>query len=202
MWKIRKEKSTERERFHYVNGDNKSVLWIQVNSPFPLEGVLYLYKSCQIDKAKESCSIWIPKSLIWLRIDPNTPVWIDVEESPSLSSCSCLATDKDELTLGVATLFELRLGLRIEISVIGYDSYVNHRACSQSKLDDGSELTIPEVTTLRTSTRGWIDMCHNLRRVRKWPLHMPLCSILLGRGRELFLGRFQVPGVSDLDRVA
>jgi len=28
----------------------------------------------------------------------------------------------------------------------------------------------------------------------------PLCSLLLGRGRELFLERFQVPGVSDVDR--
>jgi len=53
----------------------------------------------------------------------------------------------------VDTLFELRLGLRIEIFVIGSDSYVNHPTCSQFKQDDSSELTVPEVTTRRTSTR-------------------------------------------------
>jgi len=43
---------------YYVNGDYKSVLWIRVNlAPFLLEGILYLYKSCQIDKVGESCSV-------------------------------------------------------------------------------------------------------------------------------------------------
>jgi len=38
----------------------------------------------------------------------------------------------------IAISFELRLDLRIDISVIGSDSYVNHPTRSQSKLDDGS----------------------------------------------------------------
>jgi len=67
----------------------------------------------------------------------------------------------------VGTLFELRLGLKIEIS----DSFVNHPTRSQSKLDDGSKLTVSEVTTCCISTRGWIDTCHDLGRVRKWSLH-------------------------------
>jgi len=52
--KIEKKKN-HREKFHYVNDDYKSVLWIRVNSPFPLEEILYLYKSCQIDKVRKSC---------------------------------------------------------------------------------------------------------------------------------------------------
>jgi len=119
-----------REKSHYVNGDYKNVLWIQMNSFFPLEGIIYLYKSYQIDKTREFCSFRIPKSLIWLRIGPNALAWIDVRESPSLFYGSCSAADKDELTPGVTTLFELRLCLRIEISVIGSDSYVNYRTRS------------------------------------------------------------------------
>jgi len=55
------------------------------------------YKSCQTNKAKESCSVWIPKSLILPRVEPNAPVWIDIEGSPSLSCGPCSAADKDEL---------------------------------------------------------------------------------------------------------
>jgi len=53
----------------------------------------------------------------------------------------------------VATLFELKLGIKIEISVIGSGSYVTHPTYLQSKLDDESRLTVPEVTTRRTSVR-------------------------------------------------
>ena len=67
----------------------------------------------------------------------------------------------------VTTSFELGFGLRIQIPVIGSDSSVNHPTHSQFKLDDGSELTVPEVITRRTSARSWIDMCHDLGRVRK-----------------------------------
>jgi len=67
----------------------------------------------------------------------------------------------------VTTLFELKLGLRIEISIIGSDSYINHLTCSQFKLDDGSELTVSEVITCCASARGWIDTCHDLGRVSK-----------------------------------
>ena len=119
--------SNQKERFYYVNGDYKSVLWILVNlAPFLLEGILYLYNSCQIDKVRVSCSVWIPKSIIWLRIEPDAPIWINVKESPSLSDGSCSVTNKDELPSGVATLFELRLGLKIKISVVGSKSYVNY----------------------------------------------------------------------------
>jgi len=54
----------------------------------------------------------------------------------------------------------------------------------QFKLDNGSELTVLEVTTRRISARGWIDTCYDLGRDRKWPLQMPplqchLCLLLL-----------------------
>jgi len=56
--KPKREKTTEREKFHYVNGDYNRVLWIRGNViPFSLEGILYLYKSCPIDRAKEFCSV-------------------------------------------------------------------------------------------------------------------------------------------------
>jgi len=48
----------EREKFHYLNGDYKKVLWIRVNLiPFSVEGIRYLYKSCQIDKAIKCYSV-------------------------------------------------------------------------------------------------------------------------------------------------
>ena len=51
--KSEREKTTKRE-IHYVNIDYKRVLWIRVNLvPFSLEGIPYLYKSCQIDKARD-----------------------------------------------------------------------------------------------------------------------------------------------------
>jgi len=56
--KSKREKIMEREKFYYVNGDYNRVLWIQVNViPFLLEGIPYSYKSCQIDKVRESCSV-------------------------------------------------------------------------------------------------------------------------------------------------
>ena len=40
-----REKITQREKFHYVNGDYKEVFWIRVNFiPFSLEEIPYLYK--------------------------------------------------------------------------------------------------------------------------------------------------------------
>jgi len=190
-----KRKKSRREKDFIVDGDYKSILWILVNlPPFSLEGILYLYKPYQIDKVKESCSVWIPKSIIWLRIELNAPVRIDVEESLFLSGGSRSTANKDELPPGVATLFELILDLIIEISVIRSDSYVNHPTRSQFKLDDGSELTVSEATTHHTLARGWIDTCHDLRRVRKWPLQMPPLLPSLGRVRELTLGDFRFPG--------
>jgi len=54
----RKKSHREIEKFHYVNGDYNRVLWIRVNViPFSLKGISYLYKSCQIDKVRESCSV-------------------------------------------------------------------------------------------------------------------------------------------------
>jgi len=71
------------------------------------------------------------------------------------------------MPLGGCYLIELRLSLRIEISIIESNSYGNHSTCSQSYLDDGFELTVLKVTTCRTSVRGWIDVCHDFGRVRK-----------------------------------
>jgi len=56
--KTQKEKTMEREKFYYVNGNYNTVLWIQVKViHFVLEGIPYLYKSCPIDKARESYSV-------------------------------------------------------------------------------------------------------------------------------------------------
>ena len=92
------------------------------------------------------------------------------------------------------------MGLRIEISIIGSDSYVNQPTRLQSKQDDGSRLTITEVITYRTSTRGWIEMRHDLGRVRKRPLQMPPLLPSSGRGWERSLEQFQVLVVSDVGR--
>ena len=47
------KKKNHRENFHYVNDDYNGVPWIRVNMiSFSLEGILYLYKSCPIDKVK------------------------------------------------------------------------------------------------------------------------------------------------------
>jgi len=89
------------------------------------------------------------------------------------------------------------MGLRIEIFIIRSNSYVSHPTHSQSKLDN-SELTVPEVTTRHTSARSWIDTCHDLGGSESDHYRCPFCSLLLERGRELFLGGFQVPGVSDV----
>ena len=54
-----------------------------------------------------------------------------------ISVCgSCLVADKDELPGEVATSFELRLGLRIEIFVIGSNSSVNHLTHSKFELSE------------------------------------------------------------------
>ena len=69
----------------------------------------------------------------------------------------------------VATSFELGLGLKVEMSVIGFDSSVNNPTHSKFELSDGSELNILKVATRLTSVRGWIDidMYNDLERVRK-----------------------------------
>jgi len=86
----------------------------------------------------------------------------------------------------------------MEISIIGPDSFVNHLTRLKFELCDGAGLNVLEVAICHTSIIGWIDMCHNLGRVKKWPLRCPLCSLFFGRGRELFLRRFQVLRVSDV----
>jgi len=101
--KSEREKTTggERERsftmsmaiiIEFLDSDERDPLLVRRD---PL-----LYKLCQIDKIRKSCSVWIPKFLILLRVEPNTPIWIDIGESPSRSCGSCLAADKDKLPLG------------------------------------------------------------------------------------------------------
>ena len=53
--KPERKKITQKEKFNYVNGNYKRILWIQVNliQPFLIGRGPYLYKSCQIDKARE-----------------------------------------------------------------------------------------------------------------------------------------------------
>ena len=75
-------------------------------------------------------------------------------ESPSLSSGSQWAIDKDELLLRDNYLFELGLSLGIEIVVIGSDSSINHPNRSKFELDEDTGLNVLKVTTRRTSVRG------------------------------------------------
>ena len=125
-----------------------------------------------MDKVRESCSVWIPKFFILLRVEPNTLVWIDIGESLSLSCGACSTVDKDELPREVTILFKLRLSSRKEFAVIGFDSSVNHPIPSEFELGEDTGLSILEVATRRTSVRGWLNICHNYGRVKKWPLHM------------------------------
>jgi len=67
----------------------------------------------------------------------------------------------------ITTSFELGLSLRIEISVIGSDSSVNHPARSKFELGEDARLNTLEVAAPHTSVRDWIDMCHDLGRIRK-----------------------------------
>jgi len=67
----------------------------------------------------------------------------------------------------VTISFELGLGLGIQISVIRSDPSVNHPVRLKFELGENTGLNVPEVATRRTSVRGWIDMCHDLGRVRK-----------------------------------
>jgi len=64
-------------------------------------------------------------------------------------------------------LFELGLSLGIEISVIGLDSSINYLTRSKFKLDKSTRLDVLKVATRHASVRGWIDMFHNLGRIRK-----------------------------------
>jgi len=66
----------------------------------------------------------------------------------------------------VTISFELGLGLRVDISVIGSDSSVNHPTRSKFKLGDDFGLNVLEVATHQTSVRDWIDMYHDLERIR------------------------------------
>ena len=86
--------------------------------------------------------------------------------------------------------FELGLGLKIEISVNGSDSSVNHPTRSKFKLGKGTGLNFLKVAMRRTSVRGWIDMCHDLDGLENDYHKYPLCSLFFGRGRELSLRRF------------
>ena len=130
-----------------------------------------IYKSCPINKARESCLVWIPQYRILITIEPDTLVWIDIGESPSLSFSSRSAVDKDELLPRSYYLVWIRIGLK------------------------GRDLS---VATRHTSVRGWIDMCYDLVRVRKRPLQKSPLLPFSERGWELSLGRFQVPGVFDV----
>jgi len=67
----------------------------------------------------------------------------------------------------VTISLELGLGLRIETSVVKSDSSVNHPSRSKFELGEGTGLNVLEVATCGTSVKGWIDMCHDLGRVRK-----------------------------------
>ena len=100
----------------------------------------------------------------------------------------------------VATLFKLRLGLRIEVFVIGSDSYVNLLTGSQSKQGDDFELTVLEVTTHRTSTRGWINMLSGGPESDNY--RCPLCCLLQEKVENAPSRGFQVPRASDVDRRA
>jgi len=54
----------------------------------------------------------------------------------------------------VTTSLELGLGLKIDISVIGSDSSINHPTHSKFELGEGTGLNVLEVAMRRTSVRG------------------------------------------------
>jgi len=45
-------------------------------------------------------------------------------------------------------------------------------------------LNVLEVVTRHTSVRGWMDMCHDLGRVRKWLLHIWWITITFNPNRR------------------
>ena len=67
----------------------------------------------------------------------------------------------------VTTSIELGLSLGIEISVIRFDSFVNHPTCSKFELSKDTGLKVLEVAIRHTSIRDWKNMCHDLERARK-----------------------------------
>ena len=67
----------------------------------------------------------------------------------------------------VTISFELGLGLEIEMSVIGSDFSINHLTHPKFELSEDTGLNVLKVATRCTSIKGWIDMRHDLERVRK-----------------------------------
>ena len=151
------EKTTERER------DSTMSMVITIGfsefrwtwSPSTLEEISYLYKSCQIDKAKKFYSVWTFKFFI------STVVWV---VRPSLNRyrresisiwvvCAWLQM-RTNCSREVIASFEWELGLKIEISVIGSDSFTNYPTRSKFELDEGIGLNILEVATRRTPIWG------------------------------------------------
>ena len=141
--------------------------------PVLLEGIFYLYKSCQIDKVRESCSVWILKFLILIIVEPSTLVWIDIGKSLNLSNGLRLTVDKDELLSRVNYLLWIRISLQDWDLCNRIWFFYYYPTCSKFELGKDTGLIVLEVASRRTSVRSWIDMCHDLGRVRKWPLQIP-----------------------------
>ena len=172
------EREREREEFHYNDGDYKwtslvtRVSGFQWSPSFTLGGISYLYRSYQQDKVRESRLILILKFLILIAIELNVMVWIEIGESSSLSGSPCLAVIRTNCPWRVTALFGWCLGLKIEISFNQFISFSNYSTRLKFKLDRDSGSDVLKVATCRASFGGRIDMRHNLRRVRKWPLHL------------------------------
>jgi len=105
----------------------------------------------------------------------------------------------------VTTSFELGLGLRLEISVIGYDSSFNHPTRSKFEQGEGTGLNILEVATRLTSVRGWIDVSWSRAGQKVTTTDAPSALFSLKKvenspSRDFRLSRFQVIGVSNAER--
>ena len=156
-WKTRRGKKSRRgrEKFNYVNGDYNRVLWIQMNLiPFMLEGISYLYKSCEIDKDRKFYSVGTLKFLISTTVEPSTQAWIDIWESQSLFGGLCLVTDGTNYFREVTALFEWGFGLEIEIFITGFDSSINCPTRLKFELDEGTGLNVLEVAMCRAFVWG------------------------------------------------
>ena len=118
MWKLEAKKIMEREenstiKMLITDGLLKCtrVSGFRLWSPSSLGGICYLYKLRQTDKTRESCPVWTLKILILMVIGLNIPIWIEIGESPTLSSSLHLTVDKDELLPRGNNPIWIRIGL-------------------------------------------------------------------------------------------
>jgi len=116
-------------------------------------------------KLRSSAQFKYFKFLVLMAVELNLLVWIEIEESPSSSGSPCLAMDKDEFSSGSKGF-----------PSTGFISSSNYPTRLKLKLSEDSGLDVLVVAMRRASLGGSIDTCHDLRWVRKWPLHKLISS--------------------------